>query len=49
MADACILEVKWKRQKDQLKHIQTFCCDKYENCEIYRMVMQAKYEEDWEK
>ena len=29
------LEVQW----------DCFCCGRYENCEIYRMVMGAKYDE----
>ena len=28
------------------KQMRIFCCKNYKNCEIYRMLLEAKYEED---
>lgn len=38
-----MLVMHTRRQMD--KQLRIFCCEHYEKCEIYRMVMAAKYEE----
>ena len=37
--------LKWifKYKKDLKKQMNIFCCDCYKNCEVYRMLMDAKY------
>ena len=42
--DSCLALV-FQRRKDYQIHITTFCCQHYQKCEVYRMLMQ-KYEED---
>ena len=44
--DRCVLDVRWKYHIEQDLHLQTFCCKAYEKCEIYRMVMESKYDDD---
>lgn len=36
----------YKRKTDCDQQMDLFCCGKYENCEICRMLMDAKYRED---
>lgn len=38
-----IIRFRFKKGRDQQMRI--FCCDHYKNCEIYRMLMSAKYED----
>lgn len=40
------LTLTFCRKRDFVKQVTVFCCDKYKNCEIYRTIMAAKYEED---
>ncbi len=28
------------------KQMEVFCCHRYRNCEVYRLLMHTKYEED---
>ena len=35
----------FRRKRDFQIQLETFCCEHYDRCEIYRMLMQ-KYEED---
>ena len=42
--DLCLVDVRWRFHAEQVKHMETFCCDRYPNCEVYRMAAQ-KYEE----
>ena len=42
--DSCLItSFRFKKGMDQQMRI--FCCEHYKNCEIYRMLMDAKYEE----
>lgn len=34
----------WKKGYE--KQLGVFCCEHYKNCEIYRMLMEAKYDEE---
>lgn len=36
---------RFRFKKDRNQQMRIFCCDRYINCEIYRMLMDAKYEE----
>ena len=38
-----ITRFRFKKGRDQQMRI--FCCEHYKKCEIYRMLMDAKYEE----
>lgn len=37
---------RYCRASDKDKQCQIFCCEVYSYCEIYRMLMQAKYDEE---
>ena len=45
VADSSNLCWKFKNRDDLLIQIKTFCCDKYENCEVFQMLKQI-HEED---
>ena len=36
----------YQRRSDYRTQINMFCCEHYKKCEVYRMLMEAKY--DWE-
>lgn len=38
-----VLQYHQRQQMDV--QIHTFCCDRYENCEIYHAIMEAKYQD----
>ena len=44
--DRCTVDLRWRFHAEQVIHLQTFCCKCYEKCEIYRMVMESKYNDD---
>ena len=44
--DGTGLVLTFRDREDHRRHMQVFCEDHYKNCEIYRMVMAARYEED---
>lgn len=35
--------VRFDRREDCLRHMEVFCYEHNKNCEIYRMVMDARY------
>ena len=35
------VSVRFATRRDMQRHCCVFCCDKYENCEVYRMVCEA--------
>ena len=37
--------LKWmfRHKEDLNQQMDIFCCDYYKNCEVYRMLMEAKY------
>lgn len=35
------VSVRFATQRDMQKHCGLFCCDMYENCEVYRMIVEA--------
>ncbi|MBR5948248.1 MAG: hypothetical protein IKZ82_06315 [Clostridia bacterium] len=45
-ADRCTIDVRWRFHAQQEQHMQVFCCRRYTYCEVYRMIMQAKYGEE---
>lgn len=40
------VSINFQRRPDFRTQMKTFCCDKYKNCEIFRMLMENKYEEE---
>ena len=45
LIDGSSLSLTYQAKQDYKLQMNTFCCDKFKYCEIYRMLMQ-KYEED---
>lgn len=45
IADDCRLLVQFSSDRDYKTQIETFCCNHYQNCEIWNMLRQI-YEED---
>ena len=37
------LTIRHQNKKEMNKQRILFCCNKYKNCEIYRMIIEAKY------
>ena len=46
LVDSSSIALIYRRKDDYAAQMRTFCRDKYKNCEIYRMLMETKYEED---
>ena len=44
--DGTALSLSFGNRTDHDRHMDVFCQEKYQNCELYRMVMDARYEED---
>lgn len=42
-ADTTVLMFRIRKDRDQQMRI--FCCEHYKNCELYRALMESKYEE----
>lgn len=45
IVEGSTVALRFRKGSDYNTHMTVFCCDHYQNCEIYRMLMQ-KYEED---
>ena len=43
-ATASSLVLNYRRKRDFMIQLETFCCQYYDRCEVYRMLME-KYEE----
>lgn len=46
LVDKSTLTLSFGRRKDFNIHIMTYCCKHYDKCEIHRMLMESKYEDD---
>lgn len=44
IVDRSTLSLSFGSTKDFSVQTKTFCCASYKNCEIYRMLMENKYE-----
>ena len=44
--DECLVDARWRMREDYIRHIGVFCSEHYEKCEIYRMVYEAKYDDE---
>lgn len=40
------ITLTYGQRKDFECQITVFCCKHYKNCEVYRMIVNAKYEEE---
>lgn len=46
IVDESSLALIYFRRKDYEKQLSVFCCEHYKKCEIYRMLMENKYDEE---
>ena len=46
LVDKSSLALIYQRRNDYEIQINVFCCEHYKKCEIYRMLMEAKYDEE---
>ena len=46
LVDDSSLALIYHQRKDFDTQIDVFCCEHYKKCEVYRMLMQAKYDEE---
>lgn len=44
--DKSTLALIYCRKNDYETQLRVFCCEHYKRCEVYRMLMNTKYEED---
>ena len=43
--DDMIIKLQYRKKADLKQQLKVFCCEHYEKCEIYRAIMEAKYDE----
>ena len=46
IVDESTLALTYRQKFDYDKQLEVFCCEHYKKCEIYRMLMEAKYDEE---
>ena len=46
LVDNSNITLGYRNIKDYDTQLIVFCCEHYKRCEVYRMLMEAKYEED---
>lgn len=46
IVDKSTLALTFRRRCDYDTQLGVFCCEHYKNCEIYRMLMENKYDEE---
>jgi hypothetical protein len=46
IVDRSTLTLYFQRKKDYDIQLSVFCCEHYKNCELYRAIMSAKYDEE---
>lgn len=46
IVDDSSLALIYCRKKDYISQLSVFCCEHYKKCEIYRMLMENKYDEE---
>ena len=46
LADETRLSIRFNKECDKKLHKRVFCDDRYKNCELCRMLLREKYEED---
>lgn len=46
LVDGSTLALIYCRKQDYETQLEVFCCEHYRKCEIFRMLMAAKYDEE---
>lgn len=46
IVDKSTLALIYCRKRDYDAQLRVFCCEHYKKCEIYNMIMAAKYDEE---
>ena len=46
LVDDSSLALIYHRKHDYQTQINVFCCNHYKKCEVYRMLVEAKYDEE---
>ena len=46
LVDNSSLALIYQKRRDYETQISVFCCEHYKKCEVYRMIMAAKYDEE---
>lgn len=46
IVDRSTLALTYRQREDYDTQLSVFCCEHYKKCEIYRMIMAAKYDEE---
>ncbi len=46
IVDKSTLALTYRRRSDYDTQLCVFCCEHYKNCEVYRMLMENKYDEE---
>lgn len=46
LVDNSSLALIYRNRSDYETQINVFCCEHYKRCEVYRMLMSAKYDEE---
>lgn len=46
LEDGMTIALRFNNEQNFIRHGTTFCCGRYEACEIYRAIVEAKYAED---
>ena len=46
IVDKSTLALTFNRKTDYNTQMSVFCCEHYKRCEVYRMIMAAKYDEE---
>lgn len=46
IVDGAMLTQSFPGEDVKRRHMEIFCCDAYTNCEIYRAVTEAKYQDE---
>lgn len=46
IVDESSLALIYCRSKDYKMQLEVFCCEHYKKCEVYRILMESKYDEE---
>lgn len=46
IVDESTLALTYRHKKDYDTQLDVFCCEHYKKCEIYRMLMEEKYNDE---
>ena len=46
LVDNSTLALTYRQREDYSTQLGVFCCEHFKKCEVYRMLMEAKYDEE---